>query len=420
MKNLFLIITIIIGLITVGRVKSQWVVQNSGTTKNLRSVKFINRWTGWTVGDNSTILKTTNGGFNWINVPNPTSGKPLHMVSVIDSNHLYVVGSFSTILKSTNGGINWTVIMNWPVGLGNTYEGVYFLNKDTGWACGQGESNFGQVLFTKDGFQSFDSSYTLGAYHSDIYFKDIYSGILVGQNGEPYYTTNSGKNWYLSNLQLNGIISFFYRVTFINNYTGWIPGGEGRIFKTTDFGFNWDSISYISLPPQQTLYCIKFINNNTGWCGGTNGIFYKSTNGGIFWQSENSLDQRFIRDIFMYDSLTGWCVGGLGKILHTTTGGTTSIANKNEFTEKNYGLEQNYPNPFNLITNIKFQIANSGNVKIIVTDLLGREINTLMNEYKQTGNYEIKFDASELVSGIYYYTLIKDEFKESKRMILLK
>jgi photosystem II stability/assembly factor-like uncharacterized protein len=395
-------------------------MQNSGTTKNLRSVKFINRWTGWTVGDNSTILKTTNGGLNWINVINPTSGKPLHMVSVIDSNYLYVVGSFSTILKSTNGGINWSVIMNWPIGQGNTYQGVFFLNKDTGWACGQGESNFGQVLFTKDGFQSFDSSYTLGAYHADIYFKDVNIGILVGNNGEPYYTTNSGKNWYLSNLQLYGIISFFYRVSFINNYTGWIPGGEGRIFKTTDFGLNWDSISYISLPPQQLLYCIKFINNSTGWCGGTNGVFYKSTNGGITWQLENSLDQRFIRDIFMYDSLTGWCVGGLGKILHTTTGGTSSISNRNKFTDNNYCLEQNYPNPFNSTTIIQFQVPSSKFVKVVVYDLLGREVRTLVNEYKPAGTYEVRFDASELTSGIYYYTLVTDKFRESKIMILLK
>ena len=425
MKKLVFILIIIFnfspsGLFLIDDCCSQWVEQNSGTTSVLRSIKFINRWTGWTVGDNSTILKTTNGGINWVNIPNPTSGKPLHMVSVIDSNHIYVVGSFSTIIKSSNGGINWTVIMNWPVGQGNTYQGVFFLNRDTGWVCGQGESGFGNVLFTKNGFQSFDSSYTLGGYHSDIYFKNINNGIVIGDGGTLFYTTNSGYNWLAPNIQLYGTLSNFYRMSFVNNNIGWLQGSDGRVFKTTDFGLNWDSISYNGVinAPQ---YCIEFVDSLIGWSVGGSCRILHSTDGGITWEIQYSLGYSYIRDIFMYDNNTGWCVGGSGRILHTTNGGTTTGIEKENVTyEKKLYLEQNYPNPFNSTTIIQFQVPSSKFVKLVVYDLLGREISTLVNEYKQTGNYEIRFDASKLTSGIYYYTLLTDKFRESKRMILLK
>ena len=85
-----------------------------------------------------------------------------------------------------------------------------------------------------------------------------------------------------------------------------------------------------------------------------------------------------------------------------------------------YELSQNYPNPFNPITNIKFSILNSGNVKIVVYDIQGREVKTLVNERLSTGTYERTFDASMLPSGIYFYRLEVNGFTETKKMLLIK
>ena len=88
--------------------------------------------------------------------------------------------------------------------------------------------------------------------------------------------------------------------------------------------------------------------------------------------------------------------------------------------KKDYVLYQNYPNPFNPTTKIKFSNIKTGQVKLIVYDILGREVQTLVNESLKPGTYEAAFDGSALSSGIYFYKLITEGFTETKRMILLK
>jgi hypothetical protein len=96
------------------------------------------------------------------------------------------------------------------------------------------------------------------------------------------------------------------------------------------------------------------------------------------------------------------------------------VSEKGKPVANNYYLFQNYPNPFNPSTMIKYKIPESGLVTIKVYDALGREIATLVNEEKPVGSYEIKFDGSNLSSGVYFYRLNFDSFISIKKMILLK
>jgi len=89
-----------------------------------------------------------------------------------------------------------------------------------------------------------------------------------------------------------------------------------------------------------------------------------------------------------------------------------------------FELKQNYPNPFNPTTNIRFAIKNTGMVKLTVYNSLGKEIQRLVNEFKNPGTYEVDFDAgssgSYITSGVYYYRLEAGDFIETKSMVLLK
>lgn len=85
-----------------------------------------------------------------------------------------------------------------------------------------------------------------------------------------------------------------------------------------------------------------------------------------------------------------------------------------------YELYQNYPNPFNPTTIIKFQISKLSDTKIIVFDVLGKEVRTLVNERLQPGTYETTFDGSTLNSGVYFYIMTAGNFTETKRMVLIK
>lgn len=86
----------------------------------------------------------------------------------------------------------------------------------------------------------------------------------------------------------------------------------------------------------------------------------------------------------------------------------------------NYRLQQNYPNPFNPATTIEFSLTQSGFVALKVHNILGEEVATLIQEHRPAGQYAVNFDASQLTSGIYYYTLTADGFKQTRKMVLLR
>ena len=98
----------------------------------------------------------------------------------------------------------------------------------------------------------------------------------------------------------------------------------------------------------------------------------------------------------------------------------TSIKPISSEIPQNFLLEQNYPNPFNPVTNIKFQVQSSKFVKLVVFDLLGKEVKTLVNEYKQAGTYQVSFNAEGLSSGIYFYRMSVGDFVDTKNMVLVR
>lgn len=85
-----------------------------------------------------------------------------------------------------------------------------------------------------------------------------------------------------------------------------------------------------------------------------------------------------------------------------------------------YLLEQNYPNPFNSFTTVRFSIPLPQNVSIKIYDLLGREIASVMNEWKPVGNYVVKLDGTKLASGLYFYKIKAGKFNQTKKFILLR
>ena len=86
----------------------------------------------------------------------------------------------------------------------------------------------------------------------------------------------------------------------------------------------------------------------------------------------------------------------------------------------NYALFNNYPNPFNPYTTIEFELAKDEFVELIVYDILGSEVETLVSEKKETGHYQYRFDASNLPSGVYIYRLKAGDFIQTKKMVLMK
>jgi len=98
----------------------------------------------------------------------------------------------------------------------------------------------------------------------------------------------------------------------------------------------------------------------------------------------------------------------------------SDVDNTNNDLLSDYNLYQNYPNPFNSTTTFKFSLTSQQFVTLKIFDVLGRELQTLVNELKTAGRYELPWNAANLTSGVYYYRLQAGDFVQTRKMILLK
>lgn len=110
--------------------------------------------------------------------------------------------------------------------------------------------------------------------------------------------------------------------------------------------------------------------------------------------------------------------GGLFVVKSTVN--LVGLANQNNTIPAGFEIKQNYPNPFNPSTTIEYSISKASHVMLKIYDVVGRQVGIVADEYKQAGNYKVNFDAGRLSSGVYFYTLSGDGFKETKRMTLVR
>jgi hypothetical protein len=128
------------------------------------------------------------------------------------------------------------------------------------------------------------------------------------------------------------------------------------------------------------------------------------------WLSKNHLQT------FIVDGLED----NLGEVSMTISGAPTSVEETYSKIPRGYALSQNYPNPFNPSTSISYSIPSDGQVTLAIYDVLGNEVAVLESGYKSAGNYSLSFDANNLTSGIYFYTIKAGSFTSTKKMLLMK
>lgn len=403
---------------------SQWYIQQSPVGSHLLDVEFINLNTGWACGDGGVVLKTTNGGNNWIQQVTGVTNKNLFGIHPVDSEYVYCVGWFQTILKSTNGGTNWQILRNGTFGNDPSFFEVFFLDRNRGWML---RNNY--ILRSTNGGLSFDSTNVVFSYLRDIYFKDILNGVLCGDGSLIMKSTDGGVTWNQVTIPIAMELPDFYKESFIGN-TGWVVGRGSNtpplghlVWKTTDFGTTWDTIARVisNQPFDYSTYCVSFTSLNTGWCGGTFGQIFKTTNGGFNWVQQQMPSTNFRRSMWFYNDSIGWAVGGGGQIVRTTTGGQyLAIEHLSGEVLQRFELGQNYPNPFNSQTTIEFNLNEGMYYALEIFDVLGCKVNTLFSQYMNAGSYRINFDAADLSSGIYIYILKSEKTSITRKFALVK
>ena len=126
--------------------------------------------------------------------------------------------------------------------------------------------------------------------------------------------------------------------------------------------------------------------------------------------------------VLRYARSTAWKSGGAGSEtnLNLQSGIVLSYIRESETMPEAFSLSQNYPNPFNPTTNIRFTLRERGEVLLRIYDVAGRLVETLVNDVLAVGTYSVDWKASNLASGTYFYTLETGQFKQTKKMLLLK
>ena len=414
MKKLFCFF-ILISIIS-HQLDAQWIAQNSGTNQNLYDIEFLNDKTGWVVGDAGVVIKTTNGGNTWVNIPNPSVqyGGLMWDIHPVDSEVVYAVAGYDFIMKTSNGGNNWSVLSGRLVS-GTAFKSVYFLNRDTGWFLGTNK-----VFRTFNGGVTLDSFYAPWFDNFEIHFKDAYTGVFCG-TGRVFKSTDRGETWFDTNVPVGTYFYMFRKLATYGNSV-WISGNTSPVYRSTDYCETWETLT----PGRQIGgYSISFVNDNTGYVGRSLNNLLKTTDGGYNWyqQRTDPNSQAFISSISFSNDTIGWYSCAIGRIYKTTTGGQwiTNISSISEVLSDNFILGQNYPNPFNPRTIIKYSVSDRSMIEISVYSVLGKQVRTLVSETKDPGNYEVEFDALELNSGVYFYSLsVNGERIETKRMLLIK
>jgi hypothetical protein len=236
-----------------------------------------------------------------------------------------------------------------------------------------------------------------------LIFASVFGGI--------YRSTNGGINWVSV---LSGPTSYGPLALCGNNI---ITSSNNGIFLSSDNGQNW-------IQTFNQRFSTIVVYQDVIFAGSSNNFFISTNNGHNWFQKDEGLNGVGISSICIYNGyiLAGTVDNSVWKRSLTEIIGINMIS---QIIPETYYLSQNYPNPFNPQTKIKFDIPahtkwQTSNVKLIIYDLLGREVVTLVNEELKPGMYEADWDGTNFSSGVYFYKIITEGFVETKKMVLMK
>jgi photosystem II stability/assembly factor-like uncharacterized protein len=406
---------------------AQWSQLTTGTTTTIESIAVTDANTVYFVGGdppNTFInMKTTNGGLNWFSFASPSSGGV--SVYFLNANTGFLDG-MTNLQMTTNAGNNWANVYT------STDTAVFlsfhFPNANTGYGVGMkldNSFNFinsAAIKTTNGGLNWTRLAPPINGANNeliDVFFTDANTGYAVGWGSNSNIllkTINGGNNW--NSIGPISINAEMYSVKFTDQNTGYVCGSSQiGLLKTTNAGVNWNNIYSSGNPRITDTY---FINANTGFAIGDDGIM-RTNNAGLTWTNQNNTyTNNVLKTVVFYGNYAGYVCGKNGLMVKTTNGGSVFVQNISTEIPSAYSLSQNYPNPFNPSTVVRFQLSVVGLTTLKVFDMMGREVQTLVNERLQPGTYETKFDGSQLTSGVYFYKIISGDYVETKKMLLLK
>lgn len=333
------------------------------------------------------VIVSTDYGTTWTNSINPINltsyGMPLE-VDPNNPNTVYLAPDNAPLRVSTNWGANWTLLSGGEAG------GIFRSPCD--------------VII------QFDNPNTI----------IIGDGTTGSGSGKVWKSVNGGMNWALINTVTGSEIPMISNTSQDVNLLYHTTWSSGSFWKSNNMG-----TSYSNLNQSGSLWATDIAKDDptavTYDQYGTN--TYLSLDNGATFTQYAATSSPAAGVVFM-DKATVLYQHGSGVCKLNITYNVTPVVSNGQISSEvpaTFGLKQNYPNPFNPTTQIKYDIAKASYVAIKVFDVLGNEVATVFNGNLAAGKYSADFNASNLATGIYFYSLSVDGQKiDTKKMILVK
>lgn len=379
------------------------------------------------------VYKTTNGGVNFVNASGNLSGGEIYAGCIIDANTFLVgdgpASGSANIKRTSDGGTTWTTVLT-TGGAGGFFNGIVKASTNPNFLVAQSDAFAGTaVMFisTNGGLNWTPSpqtgvGFTIGSLPAVYCIDNQFFGCGASTAPRVGWTTNGGTSWTGTALSVTG--TFTSGLAFNDNKLnglGISSASYPNISRTTNGpGGPWSTVS-TGGSGTSTLNVLRWVpGTDICFLATSLGIMMTTNNGTSFvTQTTNSITGFF--DISVQNNsgtINGFAVAGDGSVVKLSS--PVAIDPANTTTPSTFALEQNYPNPFNPTTTIKYSVPVSGNVSIKVYNSIGVEVMTVVNGNHVAGNYVENVDLSGLSSGIYFYTLTSGDFKDTKKMMLVK
>ena len=451
---------------------AQWLIQQlpAASGKSL-SMDYFDKNHGIVCGgfidfeSHGRVSYTTNSGVNWYPGSVPDSGKFFYSVKFVNAGKACIGGTYqpagvnrfssgNTIgstwkayfLKSENFGKDWIDLHSNGLESYNILEAIDFISEKQGIAIANNftnaENNTDNIIMTIDSGNNWSNLFSMSnSVKIDLvcieYVSEDFICAAGNHSGKDFsrgyfYRTDDGGNTWdtitIENITINNFC-------FSDRFTGYLLGtgsfkNLSMLYNTSDGGMTWVHIQTFTDNYYNGVSFLKESGN--GLLYGFRRFFENpalsiTSDFGNSWRNQSipPTTDLLISDAVILSqdemNVTGGEIFSGSLVLHTTNGGWTYINNSYDSgDEKNYYLFQNYPNPFNPVTDIRYELKINSLVTLKIFNAAGNEIETLMNEKQEKGFHAIRFNGSNLASGIYFYRIKTNSFTETKKMILIR
>jgi len=349
---------------------AQWSRLTTGTTKDLKTIHFLNNDLGFAAGKDGVLIKTSNGGSNWTTITTATT-KEIKSMYFVDANTGWLVGKDGLIKKTSDGGSTWSTQVST---INEDFNDVHFINAAQGVIVGEK----GSVLVTSNGGSTWtNKSVTTGNGNgsddegADIYKVQMLSGSKVYAAGKDAFfavSNNGGSTWTAQSCGTSSDLEGMYFTSESNGYVCYKAGG---VRKTNGNG----TFTPVTAATSKDLSSLFFISDSKGWTVGEEGRIQYTENSGSTWSAQNlSSVTADLNDVYFPSEDKGYIAAEDGIILKYIkgTGNPTSIN-----TSALLSGVRLYPNPVASMLHIEIaEIPANQKVSIVAHDISGKVVAT--------------------------------------------